>query len=81
MSKEQVLSRIQDVVREQLDDDDVVLEMDTVANDVEGWDSLAHVRIVIAVEEEFGVQFHTSEIVSLHNVGDLVNLVASKQPS
>jgi acyl carrier protein len=78
MTKNQILERIQNVVREQLDDDDIVLSLSTVANSVEGWDSLAHVRIIIAVEEEFGVQFHTSDIISLHNVGDLVDLVEAR---
>jgi acyl carrier protein len=78
MTKNQILERIQNVVREQLDDDDIVLSLSTVANAVEGWDSLAHVRIIIAVEEEFGVQFHTSDIISLHNVGDLVDLVEAR---
>jgi acyl carrier protein len=48
---------------------------------VEGWDSLAHVRIMIAVEEELGVRFDMSEITSLNDVGDLVRLIEAKQPS
>ena len=76
MGDGEILEKINDVVRDQLDDDDIVLAMETVANSVEGWDSLAHVRIVVAVEEEFGIQFQTSEITSLKNVGDLVRLVS-----
>ncbi|MEO6225838.1 MAG: acyl carrier protein [Sphingomicrobium sp.] len=75
MGKDEVLARIQQVVSEQLDDDNVVLDMNTVANAVNGWDSLAHVRIMIAVEEEFGIKFRMSDITSLDNVGDLVRLV------
>lgn len=69
------LDRIQDVVRDELDDDAIVLTSDTKASDVDGWDSLAHVRIVIAIESEFGLRFDTSDITSLKNVGDLVRLV------
>jgi len=75
---DEILSRITDVVRDQLDDDDITLTQTTEANKIDGWDSLAHVRIMIAVEEEFGVRFQTSEITSLKNVGGLVALVRSK---
>jgi acyl carrier protein len=78
VTDDEILSRITDVVRDQLDDDDISLTPATEANSVDGWDSLAHVRIMIAVEEEFGVRFQTSEITSLKNVGGLVALVRSK---
>ena len=78
MTDDEILSRITDVVRDQLDDDEIALTPATEANSVDGWDSLAHVRIMIAVEEEFGVRFQTSEITSLKNVGGLVALVCSK---
>lgn len=78
MTDDEILSRITDVVRDQLDDDEITLTAATEANSVDGWDSLAHVRIMIAVEEEFGVRFQTSEITSLKNVGGLVALVRSK---
>jgi acyl carrier protein len=78
LTDEEILSRITDVVRDQLDDDEITLTQATEANNVDGWDSLAHVRIMIAVEEEFGVRFQTSEITSLKNVGGLVTLVRSK---
>ena len=81
VSEGEVLDRVRQVVADQLDEDDVALSMDTIASNVEGWDSLAHVRIMIAVEEEFGVRFDMSEITSLTNVGDLVRLVEAKQPS
>ena len=78
LTDDEILSRITDVVRDQLDDDVIALTPATEANGVDGWDSLAHVRIMIAVEEEFGVRFQTSEITSLKNVGGLVALVRSK---
>jgi acyl carrier protein len=77
----EILEQVQAVVADQLDRDDVALNMNTVAASVDGWDSLAHVRIMIAVEEEFGVRFDMSEITSLGNVGDLVRLIEAKQPS
>ena len=69
------LARIEDIVRDELDDDSISLTPQTKASDVEGWDSLAHVRIVIAVETAFGLRFDTSDIGALRSVGDLVALV------
>lgn len=78
MTDEEILARLTEVVRDELDDDDVVLAPRMEANQVEGWDSLAHVRIMIAVEQAFGTRFATSEITSLKDIGALVALVRSK---
>lgn len=78
MDDEAILRRVEDVVRDQLDDETITLTPATRADEVDGWDSLAHVRIMIAVEEEFGVRFQTSEITSLKNVGGLVGLVKAR---
>ena len=78
MDDEEILRRIEEVVRDQLDDETIALNGSTRADEVDGWDSLAHVRIMIAVEEEFGVRFQTSEITSLKNIGGLVDLVRAR---
>lgn len=71
------LAKITDIVRDELEDDAIVLTPETEARDVAGWDSLAHVRIVVAIEEAFDVEFDTSRVTGLKNVGDLVSLVDS----
>jgi len=78
MTDSDILAKITDVVRDQLDNEDILLTPTSEARQVDGWDSLAHVRIMIAVEEEFGVRFQTTEITSLKNVGGLVDLVKSR---
>jgi acyl carrier protein len=72
---EDVLSRLSVLIGDLLEMDDLKLSMTTTAQDVAGWDSLAHVRIVLAAEQAFGVRFTTGEIASLKTVGDLVNLI------
>lgn len=69
------LARIEEIVRDELDDETITLTPATKASDVEGWDSLAHVRIVIAVETAFGLRFDTRDIGALKSVGDLAALV------
>ena len=78
VTEAELLTRVTDIVRDQLDDDDITLSASTKAKDIEGWDSLAHIRIMIAIEEAFGIQFQTSEITSLRDVGHLVSLISSR---
>jgi len=80
MSRDEILDEIRGVMADVFDLDvgeDVVTE-DTTANDVEEWDSLSHIRLIVAVERKFKVKFTNSEIESLKRVGDLVALVATK---
>jgi acyl carrier protein len=60
------------------DDDEIVLTPQLTASDVNGWDSLRHVRLVVSVEKGFGVRFAASEVGRLKNVGDLASLIAAK---
>lgn len=76
MSDEDVLNRLVSLIADLLDLDDLKLTRATTANEVDGWDSLAHVRIVVAAEQAFGVRFTTGEIASLKTVGDLVDRIA-----
>jgi acyl carrier protein len=60
------------------DDDDLVAKPELSARDVDGWDSLAHVRFMLAVEREFGVKFTAGEISSFKTVGDLVAAIEAR---
>ena len=62
-----------------LDDDELVISEVTTAADVEGWDSLANIRIMVSIEKAFGVRFTAAEISKLKNVGALAELVLKKQ--
>ena len=78
MKDEEILDRLNTLVADLLELDDLKLTRATTANTVPGWDSLAHVRIVVAAEQAFGLQFSTGEITSLNNVGDLVDLIKQR---
>lgn len=75
MDDEAVLNRLTSIIADSLELDDLKLTRATTADDVEGWNSIAHVRIVVAAERAFGVRFGTGEITSLKNVGDLMGLI------
>lgn len=65
-------------VFEDVFDDDIVLRPEMTADDVDGWDSMAHIRLMLACERAFGVKFSAGQIAALKNVGDLAALIASK---
>jgi len=77
MNTDDTLSRLNTLVADLLELDDLRLTPEMTAQDVPGWDSLAHVRIVVAAEQAFRVRFSTGEITSLKTIGDLVNLIVA----
>lgn len=74
--------QVQDVFRDVFGDEQIVLQDNTTAADVDGWDSLMHINLVIALEKRFGIKMATAEIARLkadgQNVGTLLQLLASK---
>jgi acyl carrier protein len=73
-----VLQQVTEVFRDVFDADDLTIARETTAADVEGWDSLMHVRLMIAIEKVFRVRFSSSEVSSLHNVGELIDVLERK---
>ena len=78
MERKEILARVEDIFREELEQIDLVLTDETTADDVEGWDSLSHVQLVAAMEEAFGIEFKSREILSWDNVGDLIDSIEKK---
>ncbi|SIO35260.1 acyl carrier protein [Bradyrhizobium erythrophlei] len=78
MEKAEVYSKLTGVFRDVFDEDDLALTPQTTADDVDGWDSLSHIRLVLAVSKAFGVKFSASEIGSLKNVGEFADLIEKK---
>lgn len=75
MTREEVYERLNSVFREVLDDDSISLKNETVADDVEGWDSFEHINLVVAVEEEFGFKIPMGKVVTMANVGEMVDII------
>ena len=74
-SRDAILDRLQEIFRAELDDDDLRISLDTRQADLKGWDSLAHVRLVSAIESEFDFQFNLSEIEEINSVRQFVDLI------
>jgi acyl carrier protein len=78
MSAPDIYMRLTPVFREVFDDDSIQLSPQLTAKDVDGWDSLTHIRLMLSIERALKVKFSTSEIGKLENVGELVSLIESR---
>jgi acyl carrier protein len=78
MTENNILGRVQDVLRDVLQQPNLVITRESSAASVKGWDSLAHVDFIWNVQHEFSVRFALGELQDLKNVGHLVDLVAQK---
>ena len=76
----QVLSQVQSVFRDIFDQPDLILKPETSAAQIEEWDSLAHMRLVSAIERQFKIRFGLGELQALKNVGDILQLIEKKLP-
>jgi acyl carrier protein len=78
MDQPQIYSRLAEIFRNLFDEDSLQLTPGLSAKDIDGWDSLTHIRLILTIEKAFKVKFSTAEIGKLENVGDLVSLIESR---
>lgn len=78
MNKDQILEEVQEIFREVLDNEEIVLNNATTADDVEEWDSLTHIQLIVAIEKHFNIRFTSREILSWQNVGEMIDCIATK---
>lgn len=78
MDRDKIRLKIQELLRDIVDDETVVLSDDSTAEDVADWDSTNHVRLMVALEQELDIRFETDEIAAPESVGELITLIQSK---
>lgn len=78
MTREEIFSKLNDVFRDVFDDEDITVCEETSSSDIEDWDSLNHINLVVAVEKEFGVKFSMGETQKMKNVGEMVNIIIER---
>ena len=76
-----ILSKMTAIFHDVFDNDDIVVTPSLTAEDVPEWDSLTHVRLILAVQKAFNVKFSAAQISNLKNVGDLMDLIRAKAPA
>jgi len=72
------IETLQEIFRDILDIEDLVLENTTSASDIEEWDSLAHINLIVAIEKEYNIRFALGELQDLKNIADMINLIEKK---
>ena len=75
MNTQEILNGI---FRQVFDDDTIQISPEMTANDIDGWDSLSHVNLIVAVESKFNIRFNQKELLTFKNIGDLLRSIESK---
>ena len=76
MEKQGIFEAVQDIFRDNFDDEELVITRETCADDIEDWDSLEQINLLTAIEKKFNIKFKLADVRNLKNVGDLLDLVA-----
>jgi acyl carrier protein len=71
-------TQIEEIFREVFDDADIEIEAETTARDIDGWDSLSHVNLIVSIETRMGIRFTPKEVLTFRNVGELIQSVQNK---
>lgn len=71
--------KLQEIFRDIFDDEELVITEEMAAADIEDWDSLAQINLIIAIEKEFGVKFNLEEISKLKNIGEILEIIKIKK--
>ena len=75
MTREEIYGKLNEVFQDVFDDEDITVNDSTVAADVDGWDSLEHINLIVAVERCFGIKFTMGETTGLKHVGEMVDRI------
>lgn len=76
MTREEILSKVNEVFHEVFDDDSIVVTETTTAKDIEDWDSLMHITLVSEIENAFGFKFMMKDVVGMKDVGEMLDIIS-----
>lgn len=78
MSREEIFENLNEVFRDVFDDEDIVVTDSTTADDIDDWDSLEHINLIVATEKKFGIKFTMSEVTGMKNVGEMASIIEER---
>lgn len=76
--RQDIMNRVTDIFRDVFDDDELIITDSTNSDDIEDWDSLEHISLIVSMEKEFNLKFDIKEVNKLANVGEMIDLILSK---
>ena len=78
MTREEVFDTLNEVFRDVFDDESITVGETTTSEDIDDWDSLEHINLIAAVEQEFGMKFSMGQVVTMKNVGEMADIIMSQ---
>ena len=78
MTREEVFATLNEVFQDVFDDESITVNEETTADDIEDWDSLEHINLIAAVEQEFGMKFSMKAVQAMKNVGEMADIIMSQ---
>ena len=78
MTREEIMKKVNEIFRDVFDDDSLIITDSTNSDDIEDWDSLEHISLIISMEKEFNMKFDIKEVNKLENVGQMVDMIKEK---
>ncbi|MBP5385314.1 MAG: acyl carrier protein [Lachnospiraceae bacterium] len=78
MSREEIFLKVQDIFRDVFDDEDLTIRDTTNSDEIDDWDSLEHISLIVSMEKEFSMKFDIKEVNKLENVGEMIDLIKRK---
>ena len=75
---DEISNRLQNIFRDVFDDSSIILQEEMSAKDIDEWDSLTHIQLIVTTEQQFNIRFMTAEIAELKNVGEFLKLIKKK---
>lgn len=79
MNKKEILKELNNIFIDVLENDEILISETTTSDDVDDWDSLNHIHLVVAIEKFFKIRFTSLEITTWNNIGDLITSIETKQ--
>ena len=73
-----IFSEVQSIVRKVINDKKIIIKMESIASEIEGWDSLAHIRILVSIEKLYSIKFNLSEMQNVKDISEFVKLIKQK---
>ncbi len=78
MKREEVFGILDEIFQDVFDDESIKVEEGTTAEDIEDWDSLEHINLVVAIEKKFGMKFTMGEVTGMKNVGEMIDIILDR---
>ena len=78
MTKQELLEKLDEIFQDEFDDESIHVTEETTADDIEDWDSLAHISLIMAIETRFRMKFTMGEVTGMKNVGEMAEIILSR---